>query len=37
MRKENSVFRTKFISEPGSYIKNQDYFAFVELADFACY
>ena len=37
MRKENSVFRTKFISEPGSYIKNQDYFAFVELEDFACY
>ena len=37
MRKENSVFRTKFISESGSYIKNQDYFAFVELEDFACY
>lgn len=37
MRKENSVFRTKFISEPGCYIKNQDYFAFVELEDYACY
>ena len=37
MRKENSVFRTKFISEPGSYIRNQDYFAFVELEDYACY
>lgn len=37
MRKENSVFRTKFISEPGSFIKNEDYFAFVELEDYACY
>lgn len=37
MRKENSVLRTKFISEPGSYIMNQDYFAFVELEDYACY
>lgn len=37
MRKENSCFKTKFISEPGSYIKNRDYFAFIELEDCACY
>lgn len=37
MRKENSDFKTKFISEPGSYLQNRDYFAFVELEDCACY
>lgn len=37
MRKENSEFKTKFISEPGSYLHNTDYFAFVELKDYACY
>ena len=37
MRKENSEFKTKFISEPGSYLHNADYFAFVELKDYACY
>lgn len=37
MRKENAKFDTKFISEPGSYIVNSDYFAFVELRDYACY
>lgn len=37
MRKENSSFVTKFISEPGSYLVNSDYFAFVELKDYACY
>lgn len=37
MRKENSVINTKFISEPGSYLYNADYFAFVELNDCACY
>lgn len=37
MRKENSVFRTKFITESGCCIKNQDYFDFVELEDFSCY
>lgn len=37
MRKENSDFSTKFISEAGSYLVNSDYFAFVELKDFACY
>ncbi|SFR97460.1 PP2C family protein-serine/threonine phosphatase [Anaeromicropila populeti] len=37
MRKDNSVFKTKFISEAGSYLKNSDFFAFVELEDYACY
>lgn len=37
MRKENSDFKTKFISESGSYLQNRDYFAFVELEDCACY
>lgn len=37
MRKENSTIHTKFISEPGSYLYNADYFAFVELNDCACY
>ncbi|OME90051.1 MULTISPECIES: PP2C family protein-serine/threonine phosphatase [Paenibacillus] len=37
MRKENSDFKTAFVSEAGSYIDNKDYFAFVELEDMACY
>ncbi|WP_334075097.1 MULTISPECIES: serine/threonine protein phosphatase [Paenibacillus] len=37
MRKENSDFKTAFVSEAGSYIDNRDYFAFVELDDMACY
>lgn len=37
MRKENSAFRTKFISEAGSQLVNADYFAFVELDNYACY
>ena len=37
MRKENSEFKTKFISESGSYLRNADYFAFVELENYACY
>ena len=37
MRKENASFETKFISEVGSYLNNADYFAFVELKDYACY
>ncbi|WP_250277269.1 PP2C family protein-serine/threonine phosphatase [[Clostridium] colinum] len=37
MRKENSEFNTKFISEAGSELKNNDYFAFVELDKYACY
>ncbi|MFP3917120.1 serine/threonine protein phosphatase [Lysinibacillus telephonicus] len=37
MRKENSKFETAFLSEAGSSIQNKDYFAFVELDDFACW
>ena len=37
MRKINSSFQTKFISEEGSKLINKDYFAFVELDKLACY
>ncbi|HCD42754.1 MAG TPA: hypothetical protein DEQ64_03255 [Lachnoclostridium sp.] len=37
MRKQNSTFKTAFISEAGSGLKNNDYFAFVELEEYACY
>ncbi len=37
MRKENSKFVTGFVSEAGAQLKNRDYFAFVELDNFACY
>lgn len=37
MRKSNSDFRTAFVSETGSQLVNNDYFAFVELDDYACY
>lgn len=37
MKKDNSAFRTKFISEAGSFLSNADYFAFVELQEYACY
>lgn len=37
MRKQNSTFKTKFISEAGSELRNSDYFGFVELDKFACY
>lgn len=37
MRKENSDFKTAFVSEAGTFIDNRDYFAFVELEDMACY
>lgn len=37
MRKQNSTFKTAFISEAGSELKNNDYFGFVELDKFACY
>ena len=37
MRRQNSTFKTGFISEAGSELKNHDYFAFVELEDYACY
>lgn len=37
MRKYNSSFKTAFISEEGSKLKNDDYFGFVELDKYACY
>lgn len=37
MRKQNSTFQTSFISEAGSELANNDYFAFVELDKYACY
>jgi len=37
MRKQNSTFKTAFLSEAGSELRNNDYFAFAELDDFACY
>lgn len=37
MRKMNSEFRTKFISEAGSRLQNKDYFAYVELDFCGCY
>jgi len=37
MRKSNSIFKTAFVSEAGGEIANNDYFAFVEDDDFACY
>lgn len=37
MRKINSKFQTKFISEDGGKLINRDYFAYVELDKFACY
>lgn len=37
MRKQNSEFVAKFVSEEGSKLKNKDYFGCVELDEFACY
>ncbi len=37
LRKQNSTFKTAFISEAGSGLENNDYFAFVELEQYACY
>ena len=37
MRKQNSDFEVRFISEEGSRLKNRDYFGYVELDEFACY
>lgn len=37
MRKQNSEFKTAFLSEAGSKLQNHDYFAFVELDQYACY
>ena len=37
MRKSNSIFKTAFVSEAGAELANNDYFAYVEDDDFACY
>lgn len=37
MKRQNSEFSTAFVSESGGKLFNNDYFAFVELDDFACY
>ncbi|TVX95088.1 PP2C family protein-serine/threonine phosphatase [Cohnella terricola] len=37
MRKENSGFKTAFVSEAGTFMENRDYFAYVELEDMACW
>ncbi len=37
MKKQNSIFKTAFISEAGAGLGNNDYFAFVELEEYACY
>lgn len=37
MRKQNSDFQTGFISEAGNQLKNNDYFGYVELDEYACY
>lgn len=37
MRKQNSDFQTAFLSEAGNKLKNNDYFGFVELDEYACY
>ena len=37
MRKSNSEFKTAFVSEAGGELANNDYFAYVELDDYACY
>lgn len=37
MRKSNSIFKTAFVSESGAELSNNDYFAYVEFDDFACY
>ena len=37
MRKQNSTFKTAFLSEAGSKLENNDYFAYVELDRYACY
>lgn len=37
MRRENAGFHTAFLSEEGTKLLNRDYFAYVELDDYACY
>ncbi|CAM5263423.1 putative protein OS=Lysinibacillus sphaericus OX=1421 GN=LYSIN_00593 PE=4 SV=1 [Lysinibacillus sphaericus] len=36
-KKENSDFKTSFLSEAGSFMQNKDYFAYAELDDVACW
>ncbi|MBB6624519.1 serine/threonine protein phosphatase [Clostridium gasigenes] len=37
MKKLNSRFNTNFVSEEGAFLQNKDYFAFIELDNYACY
>lgn len=37
MRKVNSEFQTKYLSEEGLQLSNRDYFGYVEMDDFSCY
>lgn len=37
MRRENSDFKTSFLSEAGSFMQNRDYFAYTELDDMVCW
>lgn len=37
LRKQNSTFAVSFISEAGEKLENNDYFAYVELEQYACY
>ena len=37
MRRENSDFGTKFVTSPGDFKVNKDYFAYVELDDYVCW
>ena len=37
MRKSNSILKTAFVSEAGAQLANNDYFAYIELDDYACY
>jgi len=37
MRKQNSDFKTSFLSEVGTQLENRDYYGYVELDDFACW
>jgi serine/threonine protein phosphatase PrpC/FlaG/FlaF family flagellin (archaellin) len=37
VRRENSDFKTSFLSEAGSFMQNRDYFAYTELDDMVCW
>lgn len=37
MRRINSEFHTRFLSEEGQKLSNRDYFGYAEMDDFACY